>query len=180
MYKILIVLIAVLLSVNGLFAQDGSSFSAGFRFQKTHNLYYENGIAFDFANQKLLNDRLHIGFNFVTSRLGSAISSNALKQDNYLLSFGYYFRHEKVINPIIQVNTGFFYADMEYPMFESLPHKSAMLSVEPGVYINFKSPIKVKATIGYNFITGDGVTGPGALYPLFFELSIFYQMNFNN
>ena len=180
MNRIIITLIFVLLADYLLFAQDESCFSAGLRFQKTHNLYYENGITFDFNNQKLLNNSLHLGFSYATSRLGFAISSNALKQDNYLISFGYYFRHEKIISPIIQVNTGFFYADMEEPMFESIPHKSMLLSVEPGVYINFKFPIKAKATIGYNFITGDGVTGPGTLYPLFFELSIFYQMNFNN
>jgi hypothetical protein len=178
MQKILIALIVVNLTNFVLFAQDENNFSAGLRFQKTHNLYYENGIAFDFANQKLLNNRLHIGFDFVTSRLGSAMISNALKQDNYLVSVGYYFRHEKIINPIIQLNTGFFYADMEEKMFEQIPHKSILLSIEPGIFINFDYPIKAKATIGYNIITGDGMTGPGTIYPLFFQLSIFYQMKF--
>jgi hypothetical protein len=180
MYKIFLVAITFHLINYLLPAQDGSSFSAGLRFQKTHNLYYENGIAFDFASQKILDNRLHFGLSYVTSRLGSAIASNALKQDNYLFSLGYYFRHEKIINPIVQLNTGFFYADMEDPMFESIPHKSLLLSVEPGVFINFNYPIKAKATLGYNIITSDGTTGSGTVYPLYFQLSIFYQMNFKN
>jgi hypothetical protein len=156
-------------------SQEYSGFSAGFRIQKTHHLYYENGIAFDYTSKVLLNNKIHVGFSYVTSRLGTAFHSNALKQDNYLISCSYHFRHEKIICPVITLNTGYFYADMEESFFEVIPHKSLLLSAETGIFLNLNYPVKVKSTLGFNFITGDGVTGPGTLYPLFAELSIFYQ-----
>lgn len=174
-YNILICCLC--LSLNS-FTQEGNVISLGLRMQKTHNLYFENGLTLDYCTPKILNNKLHLSFSYITSRLGTAFNSNAVKQDNYLLSTGYNFMNSKLINPIIQLNIGFFYSDMEYEIFQSLPHKSPLLSFETGIYVNPKYPYKAKATVGYNFITGDGVSGPGTLYPLFFELSIFYSFNF--
>jgi hypothetical protein len=158
-----------------LISKEDRCFSVGIRLQKTHHLYYENGVAFDFTSQALLNKKIHVGFSYVTSRLGTAFHSNALKQDNYLLSCSYHFRHEKIICPVITLNTGYFYADMEESFFEVIPHKSLLLSAETGIFLNLNYPVKVKSTVGFNFITGDGTSGPGTLYPLYIELSIFYQ-----
>jgi hypothetical protein len=54
----------------------------GFRFQKAQKLYWENGFALDFASPKIADRRIHFGASYVTSRLGSAMGSNAIKQDN--------------------------------------------------------------------------------------------------
>jgi hypothetical protein len=179
MYKILFSIVSfILISFNSV-AQKSSCILAGIRLQKTHNLYYENGISLDYSNANILEKKLHFEFNFITSRLGSAINSNALKQDNYLLSLSYLFRNEKLICPVVQLNTGYFYSDMEEKMFESIPHTSFLFSSEMGLFLNVNFPVKIKTTIGYNFITGDGVNGPGTLFPLFYELSIYYQFNIN-
>ena len=173
----IILLCSILTFQISSFSQSGSCFLAGVRLQKTHNLYYENGLTFDYTNPKFLNNKLHVGFSYVTSRLGSAIASNAIKQDNYLVSFAYHFRHEKIVCPIIQLDAGQFYADMEYEIFDEIPHKSFILATETGLFLNFNSPIKAKATIGYHLLTGNGESGPGTLFPLFFQFSLYYMLN---
>lgn len=70
----------------------------GIRMQKAQKLYWENGFAIDFTSPKIANNRLHLGFSYVTTRLGSAMGTNAIKQDNFLFNLGYYFRHQKNYN----------------------------------------------------------------------------------
>jgi hypothetical protein len=177
MRKLLFGIMTFFLMLLNLNAQNNNCILAGIRLQKSHKLYYENGLSLDYSNQHILSQKLHFEFNYITSRLGSAIKSNALKQDNYLLSFSYLFRNEKLVCPVVQLNTGYFYSDMEEEMFESIPHTSFLFSFETGIFLNFNCHVKAKTTIGYNFITGDGITGPGTLFPLFYELSIYYQFN---
>jgi len=151
-------------------------FFAGVRIQKTHQLYFENGITLNYSSNKLWDKRIHLGLSYVTSRLGTAFHSNALKQDNYLASLQFNFRRAKIASPIVKLNAGYFYVDLENPIFSDLPHTSALLSVESGIEMNLKLPIKPQITFGYNFITGDGLSGPGTLFPLFFQLSISYKI----
>ncbi|MFD2935185.1 hypothetical protein [Spirosoma flavum] len=71
------------------------------RLQKSINLYAENGITVQYTHPKLAsNNRLYIGTSYVSSRLGIAFHSNAIKQDNYLLSASYYFRPKWLIQPV--------------------------------------------------------------------------------
>lgn len=174
MMRNLSLLIIFMLTLSSTFAQD-KSLLAGIRLQKTHNFYHENGFTVEYTQPKYLKDKIYIGFSYVTSRLGTAFHSNAIKQDNYLLQFGYHFRKSKIICPVLQLNTGYFYADYGSPIFDVLPHTSMLLSLEPGVFLNLKYPVKAKLSLGYNFITGDGVSGPGTLYPLFFQFSVYYK-----
>lgn len=156
--------------------ESNHEFTAGIRLQKTHNLYFENGITVDYTSTKLWDKRIHLGCSYVTSRLGTAFHSNALKQDNYLGTFQFNFRREKILSPIVKLNAGYFYVNLENPIFSDLPHTSFLLSTEGGIILNLKLPIKPSLTFGYNFITGDGYSGPGTLFPLFFQLSISYKI----
>jgi len=156
--------------------ESNREFTAGIRLQKTHNLYFENGITADYTCAKLWDKRIHLGFSYVTSRLGTAFHSNALKQDNYLGTLQFNFRRKKILSPIVKLNTGYFYVDLENPIFSDLPHTSALLSIEGGILINLKLPIRIALTFGYNFITGNGLSGPGTLFPLFYQLSISYKI----
>jgi hypothetical protein len=140
------------------------------------NLYYENGFTIQYNNQKFLSPNVYFGFSYVTSRLGSAMGTNALKQDNYLISSSYYFLRERVIRPFLRINAGYFYADYEEEIFSDLPNSSALLSPEAGVAVKIRSPVKIGASVGYNLITGNGVKGPGTLYPLFIQTSITWNI----
>ncbi len=44
---------------------------------------------------------MHFGLSYVTTRLGSALGTNAIKQDNYLLNVGYFFRNQKKLQDTI-------------------------------------------------------------------------------
>jgi hypothetical protein len=148
----------------------------GLRMQKAQKLYWENGLAIDFTSPKIANNRIHLGFSYVTTRLGSAMGTNAIKQDNFLFNLGYYFRHQKKLQPFIRANTGYFYADYESDIFDNLSNTAVLLSIDTGVSYKFNTPITINLSAGYNLNTGTGVSGPGTLYPVFYQLSVFYTV----
>ena len=151
-------------------------FDVGIRLQQTVNLYNENGIAVNYSCKRLKNDKLYFGFSYVTSRLGTALNSNAIKQDNYLVSAAWYFRRKPIIRPFGRLNTGYFSASYGDKMFDVLPRKSLLLSTDIGICFQTNLPLKVSTSLGYNFITGDGLSGPGTLYPLFYQLTLSWNL----
>jgi len=167
----LLIFFLILLSSGDVFGQN-KVLDVGFRFQKSVNLYYENGISVQYTDDNLISQRLFIGFSYVSTRLGSAWGSNAITQDNFFLSSTYIFRPEKTIQPFGRLNAGFFYADLEEEIFSDLSNTSILLSPEAGLSFNTKSPFKLAASLGYNILTGDGVKGPGTLYPVFLQTTL--------
>jgi hypothetical protein len=151
-------------------------FDAGIRLQQTVNLYNENGVAVSYSNKRLKPDRLYFGFSYVTSRLGTAFHSNAIKQDNFLVSAGWYFQRKHIIRPFGRLNTGYFSADYGNKIFDFLPRKSLLLSADIGLCFETNLPLKISASLGYNFITGNGLSGPGTLYPLFYQLTVSWNV----
>ncbi len=143
----------------------------GARFQKTLNLYYENGVTLQATHPKLLNNRLKLGLNYVTSRLGSATNSNALKQDNVFASAAYLFRPGRTLQPYMQANAGWFHADYESEIFRNLDNTSPILAVETGISVAVRPRLRAATSLGYNLLTGDGSDSPGTLYPVFYQLS---------
>ncbi|MDO9153627.1 MAG: hypothetical protein Q7U47_07970 [Paludibacter sp.] len=151
--------------------------NVGVLIQKTQHLYWENGIGVDFTADYLLNKHLHLKAGYVTSRLGSRMVSNAIKQDNLVLGFDFRFRPTKPFQIFAGLNTGFFYADYENPVFDVLPNTSLLLSTEAGVVYQFRYPdISVGLSAGYNFINGDGISKTGTLFPIYYKMGVFYKL----
>jgi len=148
----------------------------GIRIQKAQKLYWENGFSFDFTSPKIADSRIHLGASFVTTRLGSALGSNAIKQDNYLISAGYYFRHQKQFQPFARLNMGYFHADYEDAIFDVLPNTAFLFPIDAGLSYEFKIPVTIGLSAGYNFNSGTGSSGPGTLYPVFYQVSISYTL----
>ena len=177
-------LILFLFVTSSSFSQE-RELDIGLRFQKSINLYYENGVAIQYSDERLASNRLFVGFSYLTSRLGSAMGTNAIKQDNFLISGTWMFRPQRSFQPFLRLNTGYFIADFEDPVFDMLPNSSILLSPEAGVSYRFSFPLKAAISLGYNVITGDGMDGPGTLYPLFVQTSITWNilaknMNYEN
>jgi len=147
---------------------------AGFRFQKTQKLYWENGITVDFTAKKLWDKRIHFGLSYISSRLGSAIKSNAVKQDNILFSTSLHFMHKKQFQPLVRVNLGYFYADYEEQIFDVLQNTAFLFSLEGAVTYEFKVPFVLSLGTGINLNTGNGMEGAGTLFPFYYQLSITY------
>jgi hypothetical protein len=148
----------------------------GFRIQKVQKLYWENGFAFDFASPKIADSRIHFGLSYATTRLGSAMGTNAIKQDNFLFSPGYFFRHLKQLQPFARLNLGYFHADYEYAIFDVLPNSAFLFSIDAGLSYEFRIPMTIHLGAGYNLNTGNGSSGPGTLFPVFYQMSIFYTV----
>lgn len=170
-----IFLFLFLFSGANIFSQE-RELDVGLRFQKSINLYYENGFTVQYADDRLLSRRLFVGFSYVSSRLGSGMGTNAIKQDNYLISGSWMFRPQRSLQPFVRLNTGYFIADYEDPVFDVLPNTSILLSPETGLSYRFTFPLKAGISLGYNLITGDGMDGPGTLYPLFVQTSITWNI----
>lgn len=153
-----------------------SVLDVGLRLQKSINLYNENGFSVSYSNKKLRPDRLYFGFAYVTSRLGTAYKSNAIKQDNYLLSSAWLFRQKHVWRPFVRANVGYFSADYGDAVFDALPRHSPIFSTELGLSFKASLPLKLSTSLGYNFITGDGVEGPGTLYPVFYQATLSWDI----
>lgn len=145
----------------------------GIRLQKTVGLYTENGLTTQYAGPA---HRLYFGLSYLTSRLGTALNSNAIKQDNLLASVAYYFRPNWLIRPIVKANVGYFKANYGDALFEALSQTSLLASPEIGLCYCPDFPLKVNGSIGYNLIKGDGLTGPGTLYPVFVQTSITWNI----
>jgi hypothetical protein len=177
--------LSILFVVSVLFSQAQNSGSkdgwlgelkGGIRIQKAQKLYWENGIAFDFTSPRIADQSIHFGASYVTSRLGSALGSNAIKQDNFLLSSAYHFRHKKELQPFTRLNLGYFRADYEDPIFDILPNKSFLLSLDAGLSYEFKFPLTINLSAGYNLFSGNGSSRPGTLYPFFYQMCIYYTI----
>jgi hypothetical protein len=169
------VILIITLGGNSANAQ-GSILDAGIRLQQTVNLYNENGIALSYSDKKLLTDRLYFGFSYASSRLGTAFNSNAIKQDNFLVSAAWYFRQNHAIRPFVRLNTGYFSADYVEAIFNVLPRSSLLLSSDFGLCFQTGLPLKISTSLGYNFITGNGLSGPGTLYPVFYQLTLSWNI----
>jgi hypothetical protein len=148
----------------------------GIRIQKSQKFYWENGITADYTSDFLLKKRIHLKASIVSSRLGTALNNNAIKQENYIIGADWRFRSEKSFQFFAGLNTGFFHADMEEEIFQVLPHNSFLLQFEGGLSYKFKFPIVATLSLGYNFIGGNGVTSPGTLFPVYYQLSVFYKI----
>lgn len=172
------IVLSVLFVVAGwlLQAQETSTLKGGIRLQKAQKLYWENGFAFDYSSTKILDSRMHFGASFASSRLGSAIGSNAVKQDNYLISAAYHFRPQKPLQPFARLNLGYFKADYESPIFNALPNSTFITAIDAGFSYEFKLPLTLELSAGYNLNAGTGVSGPGTLFPVYYQLSILYTI----
>ena len=153
-----------------------STLDVGIRIQKSASFYFENGVSAVYSDQRVLPDRLFLGASFVSSRFGSALGSNAIKQDTFLLSAAWYLRQSKSIRPFGQINVGFFRADYEEEVFDVLPNTAFILTPEIGLRVKAALPLSVAVSAGYNLSSGNGESGPGTLYPVFVQLTTSWRI----
>jgi len=180
MKKILLSAFGLMLYLTSLNAQTENEYTlkAGLVLQQTQYLYNENGVGVDFSSAKILNNKVHFNANYLTSRLGSAIGSNALKQDYYILGADYHFFSDKKIQLLAGLNTGLFVVDYEDALFADLPSSSLLLSVETGLNYDFqKIPLSASLSVGYNLRNGNGIDIPGSLFPVFYKLGVMYRID---
>ena len=149
----------------------------GARIQKTQEMYWENGISSQYSFAKFKPNRFFIGFDYVSSRLGSAYNSNAIKQDSYIFSGSWLFNKSKPYHFLTRLNMGYFYSDLEYEIFNEIPNTSFLLAPELGFTYDFKKvPISLNLGTGFYVITAKEGYSPGTLQSLYFHFDIHYTL----
>lgn len=156
---------------------QAQTLKVGVRIQKTQEMYWENGISSQYTFPKLKPNQFYVGFDYVTSRLGSAYNSNAIKQDTYLLSGSWLFNKSKPYHFVTRLNMGYFYSDLEENIFKDIPNTSFLFSPEVGFTYDFKkAPISLNIGTGFYIITAKEGYSPGTLQPLYFHLDVYYTL----
>jgi len=149
----------------------------GLRIQKTQEMYWENGVSAQYSFAKFKPNQFFVGFDYVTSRLGTAYNSNAIKQDSYLFSGSWLFNKNKPYHFVTRLNMGYFYSDLEEDIFKEIPHTSFLFSPEVGFKYNLKKiPLALNLGVGYYIITAKEGYSPGTLQPLYFHFDMYYSI----
>ncbi len=173
----------VLLLFSSSIILQAQTFNAGVRIQYTQNMYWENGISAQYSFKDFAPNKLYLGFDYVTSRLGSALGTNALKQDNFIFSGSWFFNHDKPFHFVTRLNVGYFYANMESEIFSDVPNTAFLLSPEIGFNYTFNNlPLSINLGSGYYIDFAKEGYSPGTLQPLYYHLDVYYSIfkNKNN
>jgi len=156
-----------------------TDFSLAFRTKKYVGFYYLNGFSGDVSFQKVMDHKLHFGFNVATSLLGSGLASNAVTATEVEVSVSRFYRVHKRLQPMLRLNVGFANAHYGDAIFDDLPQNDMLLSFEPGIAYTFpqkQNRMKILLSGGYNFISGNGITGLGTVYPVYGAFSFFWKL----
>jgi len=156
---------------------QAQTLKVGIRIQKTQEMYWENGISSQYSFAKFKPNQFFIGLDYVSSRLGSAYNSNAIKQDSYIFSGSWLFNKSKPYHFLTRLNLGYFYSDLESEIFNEIPNTSFLLAPELGFTYDFKKvPISLNLGTGFYIITAKEGYSPGTLQPLYFHFDIYYTL----
>jgi hypothetical protein len=152
------------------------SFYGGLRFEKAAGFYWYNGFTAEYTSQKIAKQRIGFGLNLLSSRLGSALSSNAIPFFEIDLSGSYHFRHNKDLQPSIRLNAGYAHANYGSDIFNRIPDHSFIISFEGGMSYDLRLPLRITLNGGYNLLTGNGISGLGTIYPVYLQCSLLYRI----
>ena len=155
----------------------GGTFSAGITLHKSAGFYFENGVSAQYSSESILNNKLLLGLHLVNSRLGTAFQSNAVKQGRIYLSGHYRFLSKKSLNILTGVNTGWFHANYESDLFKDLTNNSMILAADLGLQYTVVEKLTTRTTLGYNLISGNGESGAGTLYPVFYQFTLLWNFS---
>ncbi len=149
---------------------------AGLCFQKFAGFYWVNGISAEYSSQKILQRKLEFGFNFLSSRMGTALKSNAIPYWQTELVFIKRFRKEKMLKPQANISLGYAWANYGSDKFRNITDKSALLALQGGATMDFKFPLRLELLGAYNIIYGNGIKGLGLIYPFYAQMKILYKI----
>ncbi|MCF8453839.1 MAG: hypothetical protein K9G42_11580 [Pedobacter sp.] len=178
MKKVILLGLITFIFISGIKSQDSDNqdLRIGLMLQKTEALYWENGIAVNYANSSVFDKQLHFKAAILSSSLGSALGTNAINQHSISLGADWHFLHNKKLQIPVGFNLGYFIADYENTIFDVLPSSSALFSLEAGLSYSFDFPVTLSLSAGYNFRNGDGAEIPGTIFPVFYRIGIFYNL----
>jgi len=148
---------------------------AGLCFKKMVGFYWMNGFTVDLSSSKILKEKINVGMNLASSSLGSALGSNAIPVHAVEVYIHKVFMEEKRFRPATGINLGYARANYGSNEFSNIPSSTILLSAEGGLLYEFVFPLRLNLSVGYNFISGNGLKGAGFIYPVFFQMKTLYR-----
>lgn len=170
-HKQIRLLILIILFANQ-FNSNAQHLKTGYKLQKSVGMYTESGICAEYCPFDSI--QLYIGACFMSTRLGSAFMSNALKQDNYIGTASYYFLKNSKLKPFVGSTCGITHIDYGNEIFDMLPNNTFTLTVLSGIEYSIIPKLLISGNIGYNVFTGDGIKKIGTIMPIIAQFSLYY------
>ncbi|MBA3664583.1 MAG: hypothetical protein H0W61_10290 [Bacteroidetes bacterium] len=176
MKKFFLFLSFIGLSYGGFCQEPDSSLhlSAGISFKKFAGFYTMSGVCAEVSGKCLAREHLALGLNVTSSSLGSAFFNNGIPVVAAELYARWIFRKEKTIQPFALLNLGFAKAFVNSDKYSSLSTSALLVSPEAGVACRFKPRMQLQGGLGFNLNSGNGLKGPGFIYPICFQLRLLY------
>lgn len=145
----------------------------GLRAQQALGLYVENGISAKFLRG---NSSISYSLMYYSSRFGTAWGTNAIPQDNFLLQIDYNVFKNKPWPVYLEtgIHVGYFRADYGSAQFNQLDQSAFLSGVELTLGYRFEKVI-LETGFGHHLNSGDGIQGPGTLYPFFYQITLSYR-----
>lgn len=164
----------------GPFNPSYSGLKIGVRAKKYAGMYWSNGLNAEYFSPKINKGHLSFGLNLGSSALGTAFLSNALPTLETEIFVSKYFRNSKQFRPMLRLNVGnihVFYNDPEFSKF--LPSSAMLTSLEFGYSMHLRKFPKtaLNLSLGYNVVAGDGASGIGLVYPIYFQTNFMYSIH---
>ena len=157
---------------NGYAAGTPSHMSIPLGIMMEHNFYNQPGIHISFSDDRILNTHPRLSFSYTTSRIGT-LWKNTLAKDNYLLTAGWYFRPERVIEPFIRADFGFSHFNKEDDIiFKELDNNAMILAIKFGSeFCSLDKLIRPWFDVGYSILSSSTV------WPFVFSIGIDYDIS---
>jgi len=104
-------------------------------FEPGQDLFH--GPEIGYSNYNLAGHRLQLKLAYLTSRLENVFRENILRQDYFLFSPVWHFGRNRLFDPTIQMDMGYWRYDVEYNEFQALDNSSWIASAQAGFALNF-------------------------------------------
>jgi hypothetical protein len=126
-----------------------------------------------YSDFNLAAHRLQFKAAYLTSRLEQSFRQNLLRQDYFLLSPVWHFGRNRLFDPTVQLDLGYWRYDVESDLFRDLDNDSWVAAAQVGFALNlFQGEFGLFYHLGYNFITPDS----GLIYPGVFGLGFWVML----
>ena len=146
------------------------TFYGGITLRKMAGFYWLNGFSAEYRPKQFLHGHFRTGLNLTSSMFGSALVSRAIPVYCYELYAQFQLRRKALISPFVTLSAGYAHAVYGGEFAGSLQRWQSLVAPEVGMSVKPFNRIDFHLSAGYNIISGNGVSGMGVIYPVFFQL----------
>jgi hypothetical protein len=135
------------------------------------NYSTQPGLQVSYGSPALLSGRPRFSLSYSTTRLATALGSNALVEDRLQTGAAWYFRPDRRVKPYTVMNLGFTRFDREDDgLFELLENTALIGSLSAGIEGRLHQALRASGSIGYSALHSSTV------YPFVATLGVHYDV----